>query len=319
MQIIVTGGLGFIGSHFIRHLLKKYPGYSIVNLDKVTYAGNGENLRDAEHNRSYRFVKGDICDAALVRRLMKGADAVINFAAETHVDRSIEDAGSFVKTDVLGTYTLLDAAKDARIKRFLHISTDEVYGSIQKGSFTENSPLRPNSPYAASKAGGDMLVRAYRQTFGLPTIITRSSNNYGPYQYPEKFIPLFVTSLLQGRKVPLYGDGKNVRDWLYVEDNCAAIDLVFHKGVFGETYNIGGDCEKENIDVVRLMLRHLAKGEDSINYVKDRLGHDRRYSVDSSKVKKLGWEPKMPFEEGVRLTIKWYKENEQWWKKAFRK
>ncbi len=319
MRLLITGGLGFIGSHFIRHILKKYPTYRITNLDKITYAGNADNLKDVERNKNYCFVKGDICDATLVKKLVKDADAIINFAAETHVDRSIEDASSFVRTDVLGTYTLLNAAKDAGIKKFLHISTDEVYGSIEKGSFTEVSSMQPNSPYAASKAGGDMFVRAYHQTFGLPVVITRSSNNYGPFQYPEKFIPLFITNLLLGKKVPLYGDGKNVRDWLFVEDNCRAIDMAFHKGVLGEIYNIGGDCEKRNIDVVRMILKEMGKGEECIEQVTDRLGHDRRYSLDNSKIRKLGWKPKMDFRQGLKLTVEWYKGNEQWWRKTLGK
>src|SRR3989338_10750381 len=292
MRILITGGLGFIGSNFIRQILNKYPDYKITNLDAITYAGNPKNLKDVEKNKNYEFVKGDICDSKIVDKLSKDKDAIINFAAETHVDRSIIESGSFVKTDVFGTHTLLEAAKKYKTKKFLQISTDEIYGSIEKGSFTEESAIQPKSPYSASKAGGDMLVRAYNKTFNIPALITRSSNNYGPYQYPEKFIPLFVINLLENKKVPLYGDGLNVRDWLYVMDNCEAIDLVFHKGAPGEVYNVGGDCEKRNIDVVNMMLKALGKDESFIEYVKDRLGHDRRYSLDSSKLKKLGWRQK---------------------------
>ncbi len=315
MNLLVTGGLGFIGSHFIRRILQHYPNYKITNLDKVTYAGNTDNLKDVKSNKNYKFVKGDICDGKLVDTLIKEADAIVNFAAETHVDRSIQDASSFVHTDVLGVHTLLESAKKHNITKFLHISTDEVYGSIKQGSFTENSPLQPNSPYAASKGGGDMLVRAYHQTYGLPTLITRSSNNYGPNQHPEKFIPLFTTNLLSGKKVPLYGNGKNVRDWLYVEDNCFAIDLVFHKGKFGEAYNIGGECEKQNLEVMNLILKELGKGQESVDHVKDRLGHDFRYSVNTSKMRTLGWKPTTPFEEGLKKTIAWYRANPSWWKK----
>lgn len=314
MKVLITGGLGFIGSNFIRHILKKYPNYQITNLDAVTYAANPESLKDVEKNKNYSFVKGDICDTKIVDELSQDKDAIINFAAETHVDRSIMESGSFVKTDVLGTHNLLEAAKKYKIKKFLQISTDEVYGSIEKGSFTEESLIQPNSPYSASKAGGDMLVRAYNKTFGIPTLITRSSNNYGPFQHPEKFMPLFITNLIENKKVPLYGDGKNIRDWLFVLDNCEGIDIVLHKGIIGEVYNIGGDCEKKNIDVVNLMLKALGKDESYIEYVKDRLGHDRRYSLDSSKLKKLGWKQKTRFEDGLKLTIEWYKNNKEWWK-----
>mgnify|MGYP001447031264 FL=1 len=314
MKLLITGGLGFIGSNFIRLILKKYPDYQITNLDAVTYAGNPENLRDIEKNKNYKFVKGDICDSEIVNSLAKENDAIINFAAETHVDKSILESGSFVRTDVLGTHTLLEAAKKHKIKKFLQISTDEVYGSTEKGSFNENSLLEPNSPYSASKAGADMIVRAYNKTFGVPTLITRSSNNYSPCQHTEKFIPLFITNLLQNKKVPLYGDGLNVRDWLFVMDNCEAIDTVFHKGIIGEIYNIGGDCEKKNIDVVKNILKLTNKGEEFIEYVKDRLAHDRRYSLDSSKIKELGWKQSTDFNQGLKQTVEWYKNNEQWWK-----
>lgn len=314
MKILVTGGLGFIGSNFIRYMLNKYD-YNIVNLDKVTYCANFENLKDVEKNKNYRFVKGDICNKKIVEELMPGCDAVINMAAETHVDRSIIDAGVFVKTDVFGTYNLLEAARKFKVKRYLQISTDEVYGSIEKGSFKETDNLKPNSPYAASKAGADMLVRSYRITYNMPVIITRSSNNFGPYQYPEKVIPLFITNLLEGKKVPLYGDGLNVRDWLYVIDNCEAIDFIMQNGKEGEVYNIGGGNEKPNIWITKFLLKALGKDESYINYVKDRLGHDRRYSLDCTKIHKLGWKPRFNFERALKETIQWYKNNKWWWKK----
>lgn len=319
MKILVTGGAGFIGSNFIRYLLNKYPDCEVINFDKLTYAGNLENLQDVANDPRYSFIKGDICDQKVVEEALSrlGCEGVIvNFAAETHVDRSIVSAGSFVQTDVYGTYTLLEAVKKFEIPRYLHISTDEVYGSIENGSFTEESNLSPNSPYASSKAGGDLLVRAYFKTYGLPVVITRSSNNYGPYQYPEKVMPLFITNILEGKKVPLYGDGKNVRDWLYVEDNCEAIDLVLHKGKVGEVYNIGGENERENIEITRFILKELKKPEEIIQFIKDRPGHDRRYSVDCSKVKKLGWSPKTKIEDGLIKTIKWYQDNSEWWKKT---
>ena len=317
MNLLVTGGAGFIGSNFIRYLLNKYPDVTIINFDKLTYAGNLDNLKDLEGNIRYKFYKGDICDAAAVEKaigLVDHLDAIVNFAAETHVDRSIVSAGSFVQTDVYGTYVLLEAVKKFKLKRYIHISTDEVYGSTLNTSFTEDSTLAPNSPYAASKAGGDMLVRAYFKTYNLPVIITRSSNNYGPYQYPEKLIPLFITNALQDSELPLYGDGKNVRDWLFVEDNCAGIDCVLKKGIEGEVYNIGGENEKENIEITNFILRELGKSKDLIKFVKDRPGHDRRYSLDCSKTKKLGWKPKTNLEIGLQLTIRWYLGNHKWWK-----
>lgn len=318
MKLIVTGGAGFIGSNFIRYILNNYPSDEILNFDKLTYAGNLDNLVEFEGNPRYRFYKGDICDPKAVENaigLLSGTDAIVNFAAETHVDRSIVSAGSFVLSDVYGTYTLLEAVKKYQIARYVHISTDEVYGSIEKGSFTEESTLAPNSPYAASKAGGDLIVRSYVKTYNLPAIITRSSNNYGPYQYPEKIMPLFITNALQGKKLPLYGDGRNVRDWLYVIDNCAAVDLVLRKGQLGEVYNIGGENERENIVVTKLILKQLGLPENMIEPVKDRPGHDRRYSVDCSKVKKLGWQPKTNFEAGLKQTVEWYQENREWWGK----
>ena len=316
MKILVTGGAGFIGSNFIRYMLNKYPEYEIVNFDKLTYAGNLENLRDIENDPRYSFIQGDICDPVAVEKAVTGVDAIINFAAESHVDRSIVSAGSFVQTDVYGTYVLLEAVKRHKLQKFLHVSTDEVYGSIQDGSFTETSNFAPNSPYAASKAGGDLLVRAYFKTHGLPVLITRASNNYGPYQYPEKFIPLFITNAIEGKDLPLYGDGKNVRDWLHVNDHCTGIDVVFHKGKFGEVYNIGGGNERENIQIVDIILKELGKSKDIVKFVTDRLGHDRRYSLCIEKIKReLGWEPKAKFDEALVETIRWYVDNREWWEK----
>ncbi len=312
MKLLVTGGSGFIGSNFIRYMLSEYD-YRILNLDKLTYAGNQENLKDIRDNPRYSFVKGDICDQKIVEKHVKGCDTIINFAAETHVDRSIIDAGSFVETDVFGSYRLLEAARKYEVEKYVQISTDEVYGSIMEGSFKEEDKLEPNSPYSASKAGGDLLVRAYNKTYGLSVVITRSSNNYGPYQNPEKVIPLFITNLIEGKKVPLYGDGLNVRDWLHVEDNCKAIDTVLHNGKSGQAYNIGGDCEVANIDLTNKILKLMDKDDSSIEYVEDRLGHDRRYSIDSSKTKKLGWKPEKEFDEGLLETVQWYAENESWW------
>lgn len=315
MKLLVTGGCGFIGSNFIRYMLKKHPSYKIINLDKLTYCGCRGNLKDIEKDRRYRFVKGDICDRKVVDKLARQCDAIVNFAAESHVDRSIEDSTSFINTNVYGTQVLLDAAKKYKIKKFCQISTDEVYGSIQKGSFKETSLLHPNSPYAASKAAGDHLALAYYTTFKVPVIITRSSNNFGPYQFPEKVIPLFITNLLENKKVPLYGDGLNVRDWLYVIDNCKAIDLVLHKGKPGEIYNIGGGYEIPNIKLTRILLKLLNKTYSMIKYVPDRLGHDRRYSLESRKITYLGWRPTNDFKKAIEETIDWYKNNKNWWKK----
>ena len=314
MKILITGGAGFIGSNFIRYMLNKYQSYKIVNLDKLTYAGNLKNLSDVDGNKNYSFVKGDICDKEIVEKAIQGCDAVVNFAAETHVDRSIIDAGSFIKTDVYGTYVLLNTAKIIGVKRFVQISTDEVYGSIQKGSFTEESPLNPGNPYSSSKAGGDMLALSFFNTYKTPVMITRSSNNFGEFQHPEKLIPLFITNILEGKKVPLYGDGKNVRDWIYVLDNCEAIDVVLHKGITGEVYNIAGCNEKENLEITMLILKLLGRDESWINYVKDRLGHDRRYSISSGKIKRLGWKPRESFESGLKRTVEWYRKNKEWWK-----
>ncbi|MGH7373524.1 MAG: dTDP-glucose 4,6-dehydratase [Candidatus Rokuibacteriota bacterium] len=314
MKILVTGGAGFIGSNFVRHVLTAHPGDSIVNLDKLTYAGNLENLRDVEADPRYRFVHADICDRARVREAMQGVDAVVHFAAETHVDRSNLGADDFLRTNVTGTFTLLDAARELRVGRFLAVSTDEVYGSVAQGASREGDALNPSNPYSASKAAADLLVRAYWTTHRLPVLITRSSNNFGPFQYPEKVIPLFVTNALEGKPLPLYGDGKNVRDWLYVLDNCAAIDLVLRKGRDGEIYNIGGGTEVENVALTRRILGLLGKPESLITPVADRPGHDRRYALDSAKVSALGWAPGSSFESALATTVEWYRTHEAWWK-----
>lgn len=312
--ILVTGGAGFIGNCFIRHMLQKYSNYKIINLDALTYAGNLENLYDVKDNPNYEFVNGDICDKDLVTQIVSGVDMIVNFAAETHVDRSITGPEIFIETNVKGTMTLLQAAKEFNIERYLQVSTDEVYGTLgDTGYFTETTPLAPNSPYSASKAGADMLVRAYYETYKVPTLITRCSNNYGPYQYPEKLIPFFISRLLRGEKVPVYGDGLNVRDWLYVYDHCAAIDAVLHKGRVGEVYNIGGHNEKTNLEITHLILDAMNKDESSIAYVQDRLGHDRRYAISNDKItSELGWKPSVTFEEGILLTIDWYLNNKSW-------
>ncbi len=315
MNLLITGGAGFIGSNFIRYILDKYPNYKILNLDKLTYAGNLENLRDVENNPNYGFIKRDICDEKIVDKLVsRKPDAIINFAAESHVDRSILDPQAFIKTDILGAQTLLDAAKKYNIERFIQISTDEVYGDIETGSFTEESFLRPNSPYSASKAGADLMARAYAKTYDLPVLITRSSNNFGPYQYPEKLIPLFVTNLLEDKKVPIYGDGRQIRDWIYVLDNCAGIDYILHYGEIGEIYNIGSGNEKTNLEITKIILKELGKDETYIEYVQDRPGHDQRYSINSTKTQALGWQPKYEFNQSMAETIKWYQDNPQWWK-----
>lgn len=318
-KYLITGGAGFIGSNFIHYLFKKYQDLKIINLDKLTYAGNLDNLKDIESDSRYRFVKGDIKDRSLLRDLMKETDIVVHFAAETHVDRSILDAGEFVLTDVFGTYILLDEAKNSGISLFIHISTDEVYGSIEYGSFSEDDPLVPSSPYAASKAGGDRLAYSYYKTYNFPVIILRPSNNYGPYQYPEKVIPLFITNALEDKSLPLYGDGKNVRDWLYVEDCCQAIDLSIKKGKIGEVYNIGASHEIQNIKIAERILEILDKPKSFIQFVKDRLGHDRRYSLNWDKIKKIGWKPETSFKTGLEKTVKWYKENQGWWRKIKQK
>ena len=314
MKLLVTGGAGFIGSCFIRYMLIKYPDYKILNLDALTYAGNLENLDDVKDNPNYDFVKGNICNTELVSMIMDNVDVVVNFAAESHVDRSIRGPEIFVETNIKGTLNLLQCAKQSNVQRYIQISTDEVYGSLGKtGYFTEDTPLSPNSPYSASKAGADLLVRSYYETYGMPVIITRCSNNYGPYQYPEKLIPLFIAQLLKGEKVPVYGDGLNVRDWLYVYDHCSAIDTVLHNGKVGEVYNIGGNNEKSNLEITRLILKALDKSEDYIQYVKDRLGHDKRYAICSDKIQtELGWHPSVTFEEGLNHTIDWYLHNQDW-------
>lgn len=314
-KILVTGGAGFIGSNFIKYMLDKYPEYKIINLDLLTYAGNLENLAEVENHPHYSFVKGDICDGSLVNQLVsEGVNYIINFAAESHVDRSIEDPGVFIRTNVMGTQILLDAALKHKVDKFVQISTDEVYGSLgETGYFTEETPLAPNSPYSASKAGADMLVRAYHETFKLPVNITRCSNNYGPYQFPEKLIPLIIANAQEDKEIPVYGDGLNVRDWLHVIDHCCAIDAVLHRGKPGEVYNIGGNNEKKNIEIVRTILESLNKPESLIKFVTDRPGHDRRYAIDATKIKKeLEWEPSYSFEKGIKETIKWYLENKEW-------
>ena len=314
-SILVTGGAGFIGSNYTRYMLNKYPDYNITVLDALTYAGNLNNLSDLKNNKNFSFVHGNICDEKLVGNLMQKMDAVINFAAETHVDRSIHQAGDFIDTDIRGTYVLLEAVRKYSVERFLQISTDEVYGSIEKGSFLESDPLKPNSPYSASKAGADLLIRSYYITYNTPVIITRSSNNFGPYQYPEKLIPLFITNALDKMALPLYGDGRNVRDWLYVLDNCSAIDLVLHKGKCGEIYNVGAGNEQENITITTTILKLLNQSTDLIKYVTDRPGHDRRYSVNINKVISLGWQPQKNFRQAMEETVQWYQKNEDWWRK----
>ena len=315
MRIVVTGGAGFIGSNFVRHVLTEHPADEVVVLDTLTYAGNLENLREVKDDPRFSFVRGDICDPAAVAAVAAGADAIVNFAAETHVDRSISGPEDFITTDVLGTHVLLEAVRAQGVPRFVQISTDEVYGDVAAGASVETDPLRPSSPYSASKAAGDLMVLAYRRTFGAPVLVTRSSNNYGPFQYPEKLIPLFVTNLLDGRPVPVYGDGCNVRDWIYVDDNCRAIDLVLREGADGEVYNIGGGNEVANIDLTRAMLRALGLDDDLIRWVEDRAGHDRRYAVDCSRLRGLGWAPLVPYEDGLARTIAWYRDNRAWWEK----
>lgn len=314
-KLLVTGGAGFIGSNFIRIAIKT-GNYSIVNIDKLTYAGNLENLKDIENNELYKFYYGDITDYSFLKELYQKEkfDVIINFAAETHVDRSIQNSYPFIHTNVVGTQVLLELAREAKISRFIQISTDEVYGSLsEKGKFIEESPLKPNSPYSASKASADLLVRAYNKTYNVPAIITRCSNNYGPYQFPEKLIPLVILNAMQQKDIPVYGDGKNVRDWIYVEDHCKAILLILEKGVDGEIYNIGANCEKQNIDIVRLILKILGLDDSLIKYVEDRPAHDRRYAIDSSKINtQLGWYPEVPFDEGIKNTIQWYKDNQSW-------
>jgi len=313
--ILVTGGAGFIGSNFIHFMLKNYKSCKIINLDKLTYAGNPDNLKDIEDDPRYEFIHGDIRDKEIVEDVFKRVQGVVHMAAETHVDRSIVDAGEFVLTDVYGTFVLLEALRNADVEFFLHVSTDEVYGSRDKGFFSEEDALNPSSPYAASKTGADRLAYSYVVTYGVPVIIIRPSNNYGPNQYPEKFMPLFISNALEGKDLPLYGKGENVRDWLYVEDNCRAIDLVCRKGALGEVYNVGANNEVQNITIARKIVELLGKPEGMIKFVKDRLGHDRRYAIDCAKINALGWHPEKDFGEGLKETVCWYEENEDWWRK----
>ncbi len=314
MKILVTGGAGFIGSNFVHYWLKNHPGDQVVNFDKLTYAGHEASLKDVKDSANYSFVQGDITDPEAVEKVMQGIDVVVHFAAETHVDRSVIDPLTFVKTNVLGTAILLNAALNHKVKRFHHVSTDEVFGQLGPNDppFNENTPYTPRTPYSASKAGSDHLVRSYFETYGLPITISNCSNNYGPYHDPEKLIPRFITNLIQGKKVPLMGKGANVRDWLFVEDHCFAIETILEKGQVGETYCVGGE-ERTNLEVTMKLLTLLGKDESSIEYVGDRLGHDFRYAVDPSKLEKLGWKNKYSFEEGLRLTVEWFKNNRDWW------
>jgi len=315
-NVMVTGGAGFIGSNFARMLLREHPDYRVLVYDKLTYCGNLESLRDLASDPRYAFVQGDICDAAAVERAIREheIDTIVNFAAETHVDRSLLDPGSFITTDVYGTHVLLEAVRTRKLERYLQISTDEVYGEVSEGSSRETDPLAPRSPYSASKAAGDMMVLAYHASYGLPVLITRGSNNFGPYQYPEKFIPLFVTNAIDGQPLPLYGDGRQVRDWVYVLDHCSGVDVVLHRGLPGHVYNIGGGNERLNIDVAHAILGLLGKPESLIQPVTDRPGHDRRYSLDCGKLRALGWTPGHAFEEALAATVRWYADNEAWWR-----
>ncbi len=318
MKLLVTGGAGFIGSNFIRYILAKYPDYQIINLDKLTYAGNLENLKDIESDKRYRFVKGDICDLRVVQTLAKDVDCVVHFAAESHVDRSIADPFAFIDTNVKGTYALIQAAREAGHKRFVQVSTDEVYGDMRgRQKATESSPLAPSSPYSASKAAADMMVLTAHRTYDFPGMITRCTNNYGPYQYPEKIVPLFITNALEGKPLPIYGDGQQIRDWLYVDDHCSAIDLVLHQGKAGEVYNIGAEQDPEitNAELTKHILSGTGAPSTLISHITDRPGHDVRYAVDSSKIRAMGWQPSVDFQEGLNRTIAWYKANEPWWKK----
>jgi len=313
--ILVTGGAGFIGSNLIHYLLDKYPGCRIINLDKLTYAGNLDNLKSVEDDPRYEFIHGDICDKELTARIFERIDGAVHLAAETHVDRSIMDAGAFIMTDVFGSFVLFEACRSTDVEFFVHVSTDEVYGSRGEGYFTESDPVNPSSPYAASKAGADRLAHACRVTYGLPLIIVRPSNNFGPYQYPEKFIPLFTTNALENKALPLYGKGRNVRDWLAVEDTCRALDLVIQKGVLGEAYNVGANAEFSNISVAERILELLGKPKSLIEFVPDRLGHDMRYALDCRKIRDLGWKPEKSFDEALAATVSWYRQNPDWWRK----
>ena len=315
MKLLVTGGAGFIGSNFVRYLLRRYPDWQVVNLDKLTYAGNLENLTEVETDPRYAFVKGDICDADTVGRAARGCDAIINFAAESHVDRSIADPTGFLRTDIFGVYVLLEAARELGVARVIQISTDEVYGAIEQGAFREDDRLRPSNPYSASKAGGELLAHSYWKTHGAPVIITRATNNIGPNQYPEKMAPLFITNALEDQPLPIYGDGKQMRHWMHVDDHCAALDLLLRRGEVGEIYNVGGEPVATNLEMATMILDALGKPHDLLTHVKDRPGHDRRYAVDSSKLRALGWEPQYDLRATLNATIAWYRDNEAWWRK----
>ena len=315
-KLLVTGGCGFIGSHFIKFAFEKWPEIKIVNLDALTYAGNKENLREVEENKdlNYKFVYGNICDEKIVRKALSEMDGIVHFAAETHVDRSILDSDVFVQTDVLGTYTLLKAVKESGVKRFLHVSTDEVYGSIEKGSFKETDTLNPKNPYSATKTAADRIAYSFFATYNVPVVIARPCNNFGPNQFPEKLIPLFSINVLHNKKVPLYGTGKNIREWIFVKDNCDALSFLLEKGVEGEVYNVGSGMEKTNLEITKKVLEVLGKDDSLIEFVKDRIGHDLRYSLDTTKLRKLGWKSKTNFDSAMKQTVEWYKENEKWWK-----
>jgi dTDP-glucose 4,6-dehydratase len=317
MKLLVTGGAGFIGSNFIHHIFHQYPDYEVFNLDNLTYAGNLENLKTLEGNPGYHFVKGDITNRQDVTAVLRqGFDEIINFAAESHVDRSISDSAPFIETNIKGTQVLLEGIRQFGVKKYLQVSTDEVYGSILNGKCTETHPLMPNSPYAASKTSADLLCRAYWKTYALPVVISRCSNNYGPFQFPEKLIPLVITNALENKDIPVYGDGLNVREWIHVDDHCRALDCILHKGQPGEVYNIGSNMEKSNLELVRFLLKLLGKPESLIKYVTDRPGHDRRYALDAAKIQQdLGWSPVVSFEEGMSRTARWYIDHEQWWRK----
>ena len=316
MKLLITGGAGFIGSNFIHRIVESHPDLEIINLDLLTYAGNPDNLKGIDKDPRYTFIKGDICNRDLVNAILKKnqVDAIVHFAAESHVDRSIVDSLDFVRTNVTGTYNLLECARLHSIQKFMHISTDEVYGSTPEGSFTETDILSPSSPYSASKAGSDLLALSYFTTHNLPVVVTRCTNNYGPYQFPEKLIPFFVTNLIEGKKVPVYGTGKNVRDWIHVNDHCRAVEFLLKNGIPGEIYNIGGGNERTNLEITEKILYLLKKDESLIDYVKDRPGHDFRYSVDCSKLRSLGWMPEYSFDDGLDATVTWYSQNEWWWR-----
>ena len=313
MKVLITGGAGFIGSNFTEYMLKKYKNYRLTVFDAMTYASNPETINKFMKNKNFKFIKGDICDFKAVTKAVKGQDMIVHFAAESHVDRSISGPEAFIETNVKGTFNMLEAARLCGVKKFLHISTDEVYGSIKKGRSKEGDILDPTSPYSSSKASADLIALSYYKTFGLPVVITRSSNNFGPYQHPEKFMPLFITRAIECEQLPLYGDGKNVRNWIYVEDNCSGLDVVLHKGKNGEIYNVGGDVEEPNIKVAKCIVDALCRNMGLIKFVKDRLAHDRRYALDSSKLKSLGWKPGYKFVEALGLTIQWYANNSKWW------